>query len=177
MVVLPTKEECERISTSTCKAEFSLAVFFQLDDLLPDCNKLPGSIDKTSTFMELNHSPLHELHLIFIALKLLYYVYSAPGGSGSQSDGLLISSNPNVTCSADFYLENSTCFPICQEWTRFSQTEHTLLVGSAAGASVLGIIGGLGVIVGSIVRYKSMWVGVWISNSFICVCHAVHVYP
>ena len=32
---------------------------------------------------------------------------------------------------------------------RFSDTEHALLVGSAAGASILAIIGGLGVIVGS----------------------------
>ena len=63
-----------------------------------------------------------------------------------------------MTCSPDFYLENSICFPICQEWTRFSYAEAALVRGSASTASVLGIMGGIAVIVGSIIRYKSMWV-------------------
>ena len=77
------------------------------------------------------------------------------GGSALPSDRV----SPiifNVTCSPDFYLENSTCFPICQEWTRFSYAEVALVRGSAGAASVLGIMGGIAVIVGSIIRYKSM---------------------
>ena len=81
------------------------------------------------------------------------------GGSGLPSDGVS-PNNLNVTCSPDFYPKNSTCFPICEEWTQFSYAETALVRGSAATASVVGIMGGIAVIVGSIIRYKSMWVGV-----------------
>ena len=77
------------------------------------------------------------------------------GGSGLPSDEVS-PKNFNVTCSPDFYLEDSTCFPICQEWSRFSYTEVALIRGSAAAASVVGIVGGIAVIVGSIIRRKSM---------------------
>ena len=43
-MLLPSKEECQRISTMTCQAEIKLAFFFGIDVQLPDCNQLP-SID------------------------------------------------------------------------------------------------------------------------------------
>ena len=42
-MALPTKEECERISRGTCRAEFNLALAFGFEDILPDCNELPSS--------------------------------------------------------------------------------------------------------------------------------------
>ena len=42
-VVLPTKEECERISRTTCQAEFNFASAVGFEDILPDCNELPSS--------------------------------------------------------------------------------------------------------------------------------------
>ena len=42
-VILPTKEECERVSRGTCRAEFNLAKAFGFGDILPDCNELPSS--------------------------------------------------------------------------------------------------------------------------------------
>ena len=77
-------------------------------------------------------------------------------GSGLPNGALLINES-NVTCSPSFYEENSTCFPICQTWSTDETTGLIKLV--AAGiASVLGILGGSAVIVGSVIRYKSMWV-------------------
>ena len=65
-------------------------------------------------------------------------------------------SDSNVTCSAQFYLENSTCFPLCEEWMQFSSTNTALVSSIATTVSVLAILGGAAVIVGSIVRYQSM---------------------
>lgn len=62
----------------------------------------------------------------------------------------------NVTCSPDFYLENSTCFPICQQWKQFSDSVSALVQILITAASLLGILGGGAVIVGSAIRYKSM---------------------
>ena len=76
-------------------------------------------------------------------------------GSGSQTDEFSFNES-NVTCSPNFYLYNQTCLPICEEWKRFSDTESALVSGSAATASVVGILGGVAVIVGSIMRYKTM---------------------
>ena len=45
-LVLPTREECERLSTTTCQAELILASAFGYGDILPDCNKLTSSSDK-----------------------------------------------------------------------------------------------------------------------------------
>ena len=63
---------------------------------------------------------------------------------------------PNVTCSPDFYLENSTCFPICQQWKQYSDTKSALVRGFIIAASLSGILGGVTVIVGSVIRYKTM---------------------
>ena len=51
-VVLPTKEECERITTTSCRVEFNLAVAFGFDHLLPDCNELPSGTDNSCMFMK-----------------------------------------------------------------------------------------------------------------------------
>ena len=51
MVVLPTTEECERITSTTCRAEFNLAIKFGLGDLLPDCIELPSNINNSGTFV------------------------------------------------------------------------------------------------------------------------------
>ena len=42
-VILPTREECQRITTTTCQVEFNLAVRIGFSDLLPDCNELPSN--------------------------------------------------------------------------------------------------------------------------------------
>ena len=77
-------------------------------------------------------------------------------GSGLPN-GALPTNESIVTCSPNFYEENSTCFPICQTWSTDGTTGLVKLV-TAAIASVLGILGGSAVIVGSVIRYKSMWV-------------------
>ena len=43
LLLLPSKEECERISTTTCQAELQLVNQFQLGNLLPDCSELPST--------------------------------------------------------------------------------------------------------------------------------------
>ena len=62
----------------------------------------------------------------------------------------------NVTCSPDFYLENSTCLPICQSWKQFSSAVSALGRGFIVAASLIGILSGIAVIVGSVIRYKIM---------------------
>ena len=62
----------------------------------------------------------------------------------------------NVTCSPDFFLENSTCFPICQEWNQFPDDQANFVVAGVGIASLLAIVGGMAVIVGSVIRYKRM---------------------
>ena len=42
-LILPTKEECERISATTCRVELLLAIRLGYADLIPDCNLLPNS--------------------------------------------------------------------------------------------------------------------------------------
>ena len=42
-LLFPTKEECQRLTTTTCRAEFNLAVRLGFGDLLPNCNDLPSS--------------------------------------------------------------------------------------------------------------------------------------
>ena len=44
-VILPTKENCERIIESTCRVEFTLAIKLGFDYLLPQCDTLPNGID------------------------------------------------------------------------------------------------------------------------------------
>ena len=149
-MILPTKEGCENITT-TCQMKVNLAYTVGSDNCFPDCNDLPSSISGSGKFkmfcilMFIKH---------FNLLKLLCYIQYI-GGSCLPSDGVS-PNNLTVTCSPDFYLENSTCFPICQEWTQFSYAETGLVRGSAAAASVVAIMGGIAVIVGSIIRYKTM---------------------
>ena len=88
-------------------------------------------------------------------------------GSGLPNDELSID-EPSVTCSPDFYEENSTCYPICQEWKTFSDGKTALIRVSATMATVVGILGGTAVILGSIIRYKSMWV--WVKLLYIHIC-------
>ena len=78
------------------------------------------------------------------------YFSATESGSGSVMDDL------NVTCSPDFFLENSTCFPLCQEWKQFSDGRDTIFFGIIATTSVLAVLGGIAMIVGSVIRYKSM---------------------
>ena len=150
-VILPTKEECERITTSLCQVELSKATVFGLDHIIPDCNELPSSSDNSGMLTAFNVT----MFMIFYCTKTVVF-FRTLVGSGFPSDGLSPSTNNHVNCSPDFYLENSTCFPICQEWTQFSYAEAALVRGSAATASVVGIMGGIAVIIGSIIRFKSM---------------------
>ena len=61
-----------------------------------------------------------------------------------------------MTCSIDFYLEESTCFPLCEQWKEFSDVATALTIGSIAAASVIVILGGIAVISASFVRYDKM---------------------
>ena len=70
-------------------------------------------------------------------------------------DGLLLNES-NKTCSMDFYLENSTCLPLCEEWKQFSDDATDLFIALTTIGSVMGILGGVAFIVASIVRRKSM---------------------
>ena len=54
-VVLPTKEECARITTTTCKNEFNLAVAFGQGHLFPNCNELPSDTANLGRFVDLNY--------------------------------------------------------------------------------------------------------------------------
>ena len=149
-MILPTKEECKRIIATTCQAEVNLTYTYGMNNHFPDCNDLPSSISGTGKFTIFD-AKMFIQH--FNLLRQLFFLYI--GGSGLPSDGVSTNSS-NVTCSPDFYLENSTCFPICQQWRQFSKSETALVRGSAASSSVVGILGGIAVIVGSVIRYKSM---------------------
>ena len=70
-------------------------------------------------------------------------------------DGLLLNEQ-NRTCSMDFYLENSTCLPLCEEWKQFSHDVTDLIIGLTTIGSVMGILGSVVFIMASIVRHKHM---------------------
>ena len=76
-------------------------------------------------------------------------------GFGSESGGLVFNES-NLTCSPAFYLANSTCLPICQEWKQYPDKESAAVVGCIVMASVVAILGGVAMIVGSFIRYKAM---------------------
>ena len=82
-------------------------------------------------------------------------MYLIVSGFGSGMDGLL-QNESNVTCSVGFYLEGSTCFPLCEDWKQFSDVATALTIGSITAASVMGFLGGIAVILGSLVRYDTM---------------------
>ena len=63
---------------------------------------------------------------------------------------------PNITCSQNFYLKNSTCVPICQEWKQYSDVEYALVIYSIAISGIVSLLGCIAVVIGSIIRYKSM---------------------
>ena len=70
-------------------------------------------------------------------------------------EGLLLNES-NKTCSVDFYLENSTCLPLCEDWKQFSDDATDLIIAFTAIGSVMGILGGIAFIMASFVRHKSM---------------------
>ena len=75
-------------------------------------------------------------------------------GSGTSDESFLNESN--VSCSPDFYLENSTCFPVCEEWRQYSDGETALTKAFVSLALVIALLGCVAVIVASFIRYKSM---------------------
>ena len=76
-------------------------------------------------------------------------------GSTFQNDDL-VSNETNVTCNPGFYVEDSTCFPMCQEWMLFSGA-RTLMTRIIIGASsLLATVTCVAVIVGYIIRYRTM---------------------
>ena len=75
--------------------------------------------------------------------------------SESGTNELLLD-GPNITCSEQFYLKNSTCIPICQEWNQHSEAESAMMSSFIAISGVFSILGCIAVIIGSIIRYKNM---------------------
>ena len=49
-VILPTKEGCEWIISTTCQVEVNLAYTIELGNLFPDCNELPSGISGSGKF-------------------------------------------------------------------------------------------------------------------------------
>ena len=112
--------------------------------------------------------PWHHCWYIYmehLSLTAAVSLWCALGGSGLPSDTQSVNES-NVTCSPDFYEENSTCYPICQEWKRLTKDKNVLVRLAAAISSVVGILGGIAVIVGSIIRHKSMWVDVIVLDMY-----------
>ena len=68
----------------------------------------------------------------------------------------LLLDGPNITCIENFYLKNSTCVPICQEWKQYSGVEYALVIYSIAISGVVSLLGCIAVVIGSIIRYKNM---------------------
>ena len=67
--------------------------------------------------------------------------------------------NSNVSslnCSPNFYVDNSTCLPVCQKWTQYTDVQSALVIGSATVSAVLSLLAGAAVIVGSIIQRKTM---------------------
>ena len=64
-LVLPTKEECERIITTTCQEEFNLVVQVGFDGL-PDCNELPSNKNFPGIYIYI---------YIYICKYICIYVY------------------------------------------------------------------------------------------------------
>ena len=53
----------------------------------------------------------------FMVITFNFFLFEL-GGSGTGSDGSFLD-EPNMSGSPDFYLENSTCFPLCKEWRQY----------------------------------------------------------
>ena len=87
--------------------------------------------------------------------QIKHFLYCIVFGSGSGMDGLLLNES-NMTCSIDFYVENSTCLPLCEEWTQFSDAGTNVIIALVTIGSVMGILGGVAFIVVSIVRHEHM---------------------
>ena len=84
-----------------------------------------------------------------------FFGYLIELGSGSGMDGLLLNESNNP-CSIDFYLENSTCLTLCEEWKQFSDDATDLIIAFTTIGSVIGILGSIAFIVAYFVRHKSM---------------------
>ena len=76
-------------------------------------------------------------------------------GFESGTNELLLD-GPNITCTENFYLKNSTCVPICQEWKRYSDAEYVMTIYSLTISGVVSLLGCIAVVIGSIIRYKNM---------------------
>ena len=86
---------------------------------------------------------------------MYFYAIFIKGAVSSNTENTAFPTS-NVTCSPDFYLENATCFPVCETWKQYSDDISALVAGWILLASLLGILSGIAVIAGSIVRYKTM---------------------
>ena len=62
----------------------------------------------------------------------------------------------NITCSLNFYLENFTCLPECLEWDEYPNEESAIVTASVVCAAMVASFGLIGVIIGTIIRHKSM---------------------
>ena len=79
--MLPTVEECERITTTTCQAEVNLTYAFGLDNPFPDCNELPSSISGSGKIHNVFHIPMFIKHSNLLKLLCfnvcIYLIYIA----------------------------------------------------------------------------------------------------
>ena len=139
--------------TPSCQMEFNLTGLHEyLDDVLPECNQLPSST--LGNFQHMIQGILacktHGCPYI-----MLFYFCLIAAESGSENDELLLNEF-NLTCSSDFYLENSTCVPSCSQWKPYLDVEYAILWASLILTTVLAVVGSTGVIIGAIIRRKSM---------------------
>lgn len=152
--ILPTREECERIRMTTCRVENNLATILGFDDLLPDCNLLPSNNGNKSN--ELWIAEMSDFCVNSCSSLLQTHVHCSSAAETVSDSGEVLFNQSSVTCSRDFYLENSTCLPICQEWKQNSDAVTASVIGCIMFAGVVGILGCIVVFVGSFIRYNTM---------------------
>ena len=62
----------------------------------------------------------------------------------------------NITCSASFYVEDGICVPACDEWEQDSHQTTVTIATALLLTALVSLAGGTSVIIGSIIRRKSM---------------------
>ena len=76
--------------------------------------------------------------------------------SAEYETSLTESSGAYVTCSTSFYVEDGICVPACDEWEQDSHQTTITIATALLLAALMSLAGGTGVIIGSIIRRKSM---------------------
>ena len=128
-VQLPSSEQCEMVSSETCANEIETVT------------TLFGS------FLQCESLPINPVECTINGSSNIPETIQS-NNSNSSSD--------KISCQVDFFLDNGTCRPKCGEWGINTKQATAALRAVDITAVIIGIIGGIIVLVLSLLRYKQM---------------------